>query len=228
MKRVFAPGCGLMLYKPHYADKLDEYLNRDSSSIEQFHVCCHHEPGFKEPTEVINVCPGCDKRFRQNYENCSTISLWEILAAVDDYPFLDYGGTKMSIIDACPTRGQTRVHQAVRTLLNRMNIQLVEPKNTGTRGTCCGDSAYGLVPDEELKAMMQKRAGEMPAENVVVYCVSCIKSMHIGGRKPRYLIDLLFGEDTEPQIYEPRLWHKQLEDYIEQHKVSCASNSSKP
>ena len=38
----------------------------------------------------------------------------------------------------------------------------------------------------------------MPAEDVVVYCVSCAKAMFIGGKRPRYLVDLLFGEATVP------------------------------
>lgn len=37
----------------------------------------------------------------------------------------------------------------------------------------------------------------MPCEEVVVYCASCITSMSVGGKRPRYLLDLLFGEDTD-------------------------------
>jgi hypothetical protein len=65
---------------------------------------------------------------------------------------------------------------------------------------------------------MTKRASEMPVEDVVVYCVSCIKSIYIGGKKPRYLIDLLFGEETEPHTYEPEAWHAELDDYILKHQ----------
>ena len=43
---------------------------------------------------------------------------------------------------------------------------------------------------------MRKRAEEMPVDDVVVYCVSCIKAMQIGGRQPRYMVDLLFGGST--------------------------------
>jgi hypothetical protein len=57
----------------------------------------------------------------------------------------------------------------------------------------------------------------MPAENVVVYCVSCVKSVHNGGRTPRYLVDLLFGEATHPGTFDPDLWHAELEEYIRSH-----------
>jgi hypothetical protein len=98
-----------------------------------------------------------------------------------------------------------------------MKIALVEPKNTGTRSTCCGDSFYGVFPTDQVKEQMRKRASEMPVDEVVVYCVSCIKSMHIGGKKPRYLVDLLFGEETHPGTFEPDQWHAELDAFIETH-----------
>ena len=121
----------------------------------------------------------------------------------------------MTILDACPTRTEPRVHTAIRTLLKKMNIALVEPEKTRTNSTCCGDSFYGSLPVEQVKVQMKKRASEMPEEDVIVYCVSCCKSMHIGGKKPRYIVDLLFGEATQPKTFEPEEWHKELDEFIE-------------
>lgn len=216
-KRVFAPGCGLMLYKPELADRLHSLLNEDLGKMDRLDICCHHDPQFSEDTEVINICPGCDKRFRNDYHNSSTISLWEILAQSDFFAFPDHRGRRMSIIDACPTRDQERVHNAVRTLLAKMNIEVAEPARTRTKSACCGDSFYGAIPVEQVKAQMIQRAAEMPAREVAVYCISCIKSMHIGGKRPQYLIDLLFSEQTVPQTYEPDAWHQELDDYIARH-----------
>ena len=64
---------------------------------------------------------------------------------------------------------------------------------------------------------MQQRAAEMPADDVVVYCVSCIKAMHIGGKQPRYLADLLFGETTSAGTFEPDQWHAELDIFIDAH-----------
>ena len=121
----------------------------------------------------------------------------------------------MTIIDACPTRDQERVHQAIRVLLNQMNITLIEPKNTGTRSTCCGDRFWGEIPTESVKQQMIKRTSEMPVEDVVVYCVSCTKSVFIGGKTPRYLVDLLLGEATNGKTIGLEQWHKELDDYIQ-------------
>jgi len=217
VKKIFAPGCALMLYKPDLAKRLHKILNENLGKMEILPTCCKKDPHFERETEVINICPGCDKRYRKNYQNSFTISLWEILADSNFFPFPDYQGNCMSIIDACPTRDQERVHHAIRVLLNKMNISLIEPKNTRTSSTCCGDSFWGEIPTGKLKQQMVKRTSEMPCEDVVVYCVSCSKSVFIGGKNPRYLIDLLFEEETLRKTVEPEQWHKELDDYIQNH-----------
>jgi Fe-S oxidoreductase len=217
MRQVFAPGCALNLYKPELGQRMLKFLNENLGDIPEHKICCRHDPKLPKQTQVINVCAGCDRRYRQLYEGISTISLWEILAQSKTFPFPNYGGKEMTIHDACPTRTQERVHNAIRTLLTRMNIKVVEPKNTRIKSTCCGDSYYGVLPVDEVKEQMKKRADEMPCEDVVVYCVSCIKGIYIGGKTPRYMVDLLFGEDTTIGTFEPDEWHSKLEKFIAAH-----------
>lgn len=217
MKQVYAPGCALMIYKPVLAKKVLEFLNEDFSGVTEHLMCCRHEPNLEIGTRVINTCAGCDRRYRELYEGISTVSLWEILAESQIFPFPDYNGMEMSIHDACPTRTEDRVHSSIRKLLKRMNINITEPKNTRTKAICCGDSYYGSMPMEQIKEQMIKRSSEMPCDNVVVYCVSCIKAMYIGGKKPRYIIDLLFGESTGIGTFEPEAWHNELQKFIDAH-----------
>lgn len=220
MKQVFAPGCALMIYKPHLAQKAADFLNREIGldNLDKLHLtCCRHTPNLPLPSQVINICAGCDRRYRSLYEGVSTISFWEIVAKSESFRFPNYKRIKMSVHDACPTRTEERVHHAVRCLLQKMNIEVVEPLHTKSGAVCCGDSFYKSLPADEVKSQMKKRAAEMPCEDVAVYCVSCIKSMHIGGKKPRYLMDLLFGEETTPEPFDTDLWHAQLDAYIEKH-----------
>jgi hypothetical protein len=214
---AFAPGCALMLYKPATADRLHHILNENLGQIDWFMTCCRHEPQTVTKASIINVCPGCDKRFGNDYINVSTISLWEILADSDFFPFPDYHGRKMSIMDACPTRDQEKVQEAIRRIIKKMNITLIEPKHTRTKSVCCGDSFYGVLPTEKVKELMNKRTLEMPVDDVIVYCVSCIKSVYNGGKSPQYIIDLLFSDKTVPGTLDPDEWHKELDNYIEKH-----------
>lgn len=217
MKEVYAPGCALMIYKPELAEKVINFLNNDIGQMPEHLICCRHEPNLEKKTKVINTCPGCDRRYRELYEGITTVSLWETLAKSDTFPFPDYNGMVMTIHDSCPTRTEERVHNAIRKLLERMNIKIIEPKNTRANSICCGDNFYGILPVEKVKEQMKKRSNEMPCENVVVYCVSCIKAFHIGGKKPRYIVDLLFGEDTLIGTFEPDEWHNEVQRFIDEH-----------
>lgn len=217
MKQVFAPGCALMIYKPELGKKLLKYLNKELNDVQMHLTCCQHEPYLPNNTQVINICAGCDRRYRSLYKGISTISLWEILAVSQIFPFPNYSQKEMTIHDPCPVRSEPRVHDAVRKLLKRMNIKVKETKNNREKSICCGDSLYGKTSDDIIKSNMIKRASEMPCENVVVYCVSCVKALHIGSKKSRHLIDLLFNQNTDPQVYKTNEWHEKLQNFIDKH-----------
>ena len=221
MKTYFNPGCALSLYKPEFEDKILDFLNAHYKerygTIEMHKICCHHDPQLEEGSLIIVVCSGCDRRFRSLYEGISTITLWELIEPLDDFHYPDYQGLQMSIHDACPVRKRPAVHEAVRSLLHKMNIEIVEAEYHSAKSKCCGDDFYDKIPIEKVHAKMKERADEMPCEDVCVYCVSCVKAMYIGGKTPRHLLDLLFEEETDPQIYDTEKWHEILQAYIEKH-----------
>jgi Fe-S oxidoreductase len=185
--------------------------------VEMLLTCCQHNPNLHENSRVINVCPGCDKRFGKDYKGVTTISLWEVVNENDFYDFPDYKGRSMSIIDACPTREEDRVQNAIRSLLIKMNIMLVEPKNTRKESTCCGDVYYGSMPTVKVKELMTEKASEMPENDIVVHCVSCIMAVKNGGKNPQYLADLIFSQETYPKYIDLDKWHKELSEFIETH-----------
>lgn len=217
MSTLFSPGCALMVYKPELAKKMEEFLLAHNL-IEGLHLaCCHHEPEQQEGTLIINTCAGCDRRFRELYDTVDTISLWEVLADNADFPFPDYGGAKMSVHDACPTRNQPRVHIAVRKCLERMNIVVVEHDNNRENSTCCGAS-YKADSYEKAAEYAHLRAAGFPCEDVVTYCADCPQYIAIGGKKPRYLVDLLFGEETQAVAFANLMqWDNSVGEFIETH-----------
>ncbi len=215
---VFAPGCALLLYKPDLADKVHAYLEARRGPLPVLSACCHHTPALPPGTKVVTTCPGCDRRYRQDYPEPLALSLWELLAGDRAFPFPDYRGERMTIIDACPTRDQKRIHDAVRVLAARMNIVIVEPGRTREKGTCCGDTFFGALPSDRVIEQMKAKGGEMPLDDILVYCVSCAKSMFVAGKRPRYLVDLLFAEETVPGTSHPDAWHAELDDFMESHK----------
>lgn len=217
-KKYFNSGCALSLYKPTIGEKLFELLNNGLGQVELHNICCRYEPKLEEGSMIVNVCAGCDRRFRNLYDGISTVSIWEVLNETENFDFPDYNGLKISVHDPCPVRERKSVHLAVRSILKKMNIEVVETKFAGSDSKCCGDDFYEKIPIEKVHELMINRAESMPCEDVCVYCVSCIKSMFIGGKTPRYLPDLLLGESTDPQVYDTVKWHELLNVYIETHK----------
>lgn len=131
----FNPGCARSIYKPEIELQILEYLNENFDNIDNIElhkICCRHDPRLPHGSTIINVCAGCDRRFRSLYEGIDTISLWEIIDGLGNFLLPDYKGLQMSVHDACPVRDKPVVHKAVRNLLEKMNINkiIIRSRNT--------------------------------------------------------------------------------------------------
>ena len=109
------------------------------------------------------------------------------------------------------------MHRAVRNLLKKMHIEIVEAEFSGTESVCCGDNFYGAVPNEQVEKRIQMRADQFPCQDVVVYCIGCVRAMTASGKTPHYLPDLLFDRIAEPMPDTLDEYHSKLGDYIEIH-----------
>lgn len=196
MSIYYAPGCGFKEYKFDLIEKLAQFLKSQNKIDGLYLSCCHIVPDPNKHFTIVNSCAGCDHRYRNAYPNVDTISLWEVLLETDfNYP--DYNGAVMTIQDACPTRNQPRQHEALRELLRRMNICVIEPENNRNKGKCCGSVFYnnGLEPQRVLE-LCKERVAEFPCKDIVVHCTGCARYLNLGGGHARHMIDLLFNEET--------------------------------
>jgi hypothetical protein len=216
-KCYFNPGCALSIYKPEAGENILDILNKHFGPVQLHSVCCRHDPQLPQGATIINNCAGCDRRFRSLYEGIQTISLWEVLDSIENLPLPDYNGMIVSVQDSCSFRSKPQVHAAVRSILRKMNIKIMESDFSGTKSICCGDNFYPKLPIEKVTELQKKRAAQMPCEDVVVYCVSCIKSMAIGGKIPHHMVDLVLNEETQLQETRLNVYHDALNQYIEKH-----------
>ena len=216
-KCYFNPGCAMSLYKPESVEEILRLLTRRFLPTKLHTVCCRHEPDLPKGSVIINNCAGCDRRFRSLYEGIQTISIWEVLDNIPALPLPTYDGLQLSVHDSCSFRRKPQVHAAVRSLLGKMHIEIIESAFSGTKSICCGDNFYSHIPDEKVIEFQKKRAAQMPCQHVAVYCVGCVKSMAAGGKTPRHMMDLVLGEPTDPQETRLGAYHAELERYIEEH-----------
>lgn len=218
VKYVYAPGCALMSYKPQLAEKLKEFVKNRYGEIETLLTCCFHQPELEAGTHIITPCATCASRYEKLYPHCRVEFILSAIADSIDFSFPDYNGEEMSIQDTCSSRMVPQYQKCVRKLLERMNVKLVEPEKTGPKAKCCGQVFYGKLETEKVRRQMKIRADEMPREDVVVYCASCIMSMTVGGKKPRFILDLLFSEPTVMQDAEVESWNRKLIHFRNENK----------
>ncbi|MDD3251108.1 MAG: heterodisulfide reductase-related iron-sulfur binding cluster [Lachnospiraceae bacterium] len=216
-KCYFNPGCAMSVYKPEVPRMLWELLKEYLGDVKFHDICCRHDPRLPEGATVINNCAGCDRRFRSLYAGIHTISIWEMLDHIDGLKLPDHSGLTVSVHDSCGYRHKPQVHKAIRSLLCKMHITILEAEFSGTRSVCCGDNFYGYVPNERVEARIKERADQFPCDNVVVTCIGCVRAMTAGGKIPRYLPDLLLNRVSEAMPDSLDEYHGKLVDHIEGH-----------
>lgn len=216
-KTYFNPGCALSLYKPDVPGRMLRLLQENLGDVRLHQTCCRHDPGIEAGSTIINNCAGCDRRFRSLYPGVNTISYWEVINGIRSLKLPDHSGLKVSVHDSCGYRHKPQVHRAVRSLLRKMNIEIEEAHFSGTESVCCGDNFYGIVPNEQVEKRIRMRADQFPCQDVVVYCIGCVRAMISGGKQPHYLPDLLLDRITEQMPDTLDEYHTRLLAYIETH-----------
>ena len=218
MKQVYAPGCALLIYKPHLAAKVLAHLDgRDRRA--------RRAPDLLPPRartrtrdarhqHLSRLRPALSRALRRHLDDLALGTARRErplpLPRLPRRPDGDPGRLPDAHRDARARRGAPAAPADERDASSSRGPR-------ATESICCGDSFHGELPDERVKQLMAKRADAMPADDVVVYCVSCVKAMHIGGKRPRYLVDLLFAEETHAGIFEPAAWHAMLDEFIAAH-----------
>ena len=216
-KCYFNPGCALSLYKPEVPQRMLALLRERFGDVKPHNVCCRHDPKLEPGATIINNCAGCDRRFRSLYAGIQTISYWEVIDGIPNFQLPDHSGLTVSIHDSCGYRHKPQVHRAIRSLLKKMNIEIIEAAFSGTESVCCGDNFYGYVPNERVEERIRMRADQFPCQDVVVYCIGCVRAMISGGKTPRYLPDLLFDRTAEAMPDSLDEYHAKLAEYINAH-----------
>lgn len=213
----FNPGCAMSLYPPELVEPMLALLREHFAPVKLHTVCCRHDPGLPAGAVIINNCADCDRRFRSEYPGVKTITFWEILDHLDGLCLPKYDGLTVSVHDSCSFRQKPQVHAAVRNILRKMNIKVVDLEFSGTKSICCGDNFYSHIPNEQVAEFQKKRAAQMPCDDVVVYCIGCVRSMTVGGKRPLYMPDLVLARQTKRMDNTLDEYHNELKEYIAGH-----------
>ena len=218
MARVFFPSCKTKLYYPEACEKLLAYMTT-VNPVDQVIDCCLNERAFltSEDTAVV-ICNTCTAFIDESSNVGQTISVWEVIDADPDFAFPDYQGQEITIQDCWRVAGKHEVHDAIRSLLKKMNITAVElPEN---RDDCmfCGvtlheplgeyflksaparfskgveDGLFVACSEEECANIMKEYVDKIQTSAVVSYCIGCDqRGLALTGIDSRSMMELIFN-----------------------------------
>lgn len=164
---------------------------------------------------MVYICHNCSAIFQEQMPNIKILSFWELILKDDQFQFPDYSYEKMTVQDCWRSRDNQSEQDAVRELLKKMNIDIVEQKTKGKDTDFCGISLYASAPvrnlklapkrfvenaegkfmphsEEEQKKLMEEHCSQISTDRVISYCHYCDKGLNIGGKTGLHLAQLLF------------------------------------
>lgn len=177
-----------------------------------------HFISFDRNTTMISICHNCTAIFQESQPEVEVVSLWEFILDNDpDFPFPDFKGERMTLQDCWRSYDNRKEQEAVRTLLRKMYIDIVELEDNREKTQFCGVSIYRPAPSRNLKmapkrfvenasglflphsqeeqqSLMEEYCKQYKTEKVVAYCHYCTEGLRTGGQMNFHLAELLFNE----------------------------------
>lgn len=171
---------------------------------------------FAAGDTVYSLCHNCSNIIEETHPDVKVKSLWELILEDKDFPFPDYTGMKVTVQDCWRAHERGTEQEAVRKLLEKMNIDYVEIPQNKENTRYCGSSllrpqpprnpkvaprhyvteAKGLfIPHtkEEQIRQMKEYCSNFKTETVVCYCHYCLEGLIEGEKDGRHIAQLLFG-----------------------------------
>lgn len=196
--------------KQIYEDKMPEGIFSENwKKLPQSQV-------FELADAIWSLYPNC-MNITEEWRNVREVhSLWELIDNDKDFPFPAYSGMRVTLQDCWRMRDRNATHDAVRSLLTKMNIEYIEVPMNREKADFCGKSLYrpqvdrnpklapkhykenieGLFKEhtEEQIQIMKEYCSQYKTEAVVCYCHYCLEGLLAGGVKGIHVAELLFKD----------------------------------
>ncbi len=224
-KYVFFPGCQLSASSPEQVEKVYTYLTENLSGGVGLMLRCCGAPAdwageqdlFRSNSEIlvqewerlgkpllIAACSTCHSVFRETFPG--VISLWELMDELN-LPVQNVKARKgkVAVQDACTTRHEPVIHNAVRHILTKLGYDIEELDYSRERTKCCGYG--GLMPfvNQELAEKVIEDRIKETEEDFVAYCAMCRDRFASKGKRTFHLLDLIFETNLNQAASRPSI-----------------------
>lgn len=195
--------------------KVEDFENRMPESYREDWKKILHYKNFPAGSTMVSLCHNCAAIFEERHPEILRQSLWEFILQDKNFKYPDLHGEKITIQDCWRQKENIAEQSAVREILKKMNIEIVELEENFSRTKFCGYSLYQPQPprnpklapkrfvenakgffeehtQEEKEILMKNYCAQFETEKVIAYCHYCVRGLKLGGKKTFHLAELLF------------------------------------
>lgn len=219
MTNTFFPGCKIKARYPEASEKLREAVIEHGFADEVAGCCRVNHQKLDSGDTAVCACNNCMAMIDEDAKSETLDNVWVLIDNEPSFQFPDYGGKVVAVQDCGRAYDRSDVQDAVRSILRKMNLKVLECDDAREKSRYCGASFLmeapkqdaGFAPmryvkDAEVRGVFQphskdeqvellkRHASAIPCEDVVCYCTACDAGLETGGKHPVNLIELVFGE----------------------------------
>lgn len=213
MAYVYFPSCKALAQFKEASLKAKNYVHQ-KFGITPLGCCRPNHKKLTSADTAIIVCNNCAAIIEENTK--ATIQfLWQVIDEDSNFLFPNYHGEEMTIQDCWVSFEKRHVQDTVRSLMHKMNINIVELEENYDKTKFCGVNLLSpctesnsklahkryveqfphmftpMQPEDQIKHF-QKHCEQIETEKVVCYCKFCTDAVTLGGKRGVHLLDLLF------------------------------------
>lgn len=200
MADIFFPSCKAKSAYKESSEKLAKYI-KNKFDVDPIGCCKVNNPKLTSEDTAIILCINCARVIEANADFDHIEFVWEIIDKDENFVFPDYHGIKMTLQDCHIVKGRRNVQDSVRSLMKKMNIEVVElEKNREEAENCASREIVGYhrecaMTKEEQIEYFTKRYENVQTNIVVSYCKYCNEGVNISDKKGIHILELLFPNE---------------------------------
>ena len=201
---TYFPSCNFNKMAPETAKKLGAYLKDKMPKA----GCCRVDQKDYSDTTALYFCQAC-REVLEGKMDCENLFVW--LDRQEDFVWPEYPGLTVNVQDCWRDREHPEIFDAVRSILKKMKITVIEMEENREKSVYCGnlhfepekeenialmekypDTPIYMMPEDVQMQLMAEQAEKYTCAMVVTYCNRCTICAREVGVNAVHLMELIF------------------------------------
>lgn len=209
MENIYFPSCNFTKASPQAAKRLRDWMRERMPAA----GCCRTDiKEYPAGSRALYFCQACREVLGERFPELEPENLFVWLDREGGLDLPDYRGLRVSLQDCWRDREHPKIHQAVRSLLDKMGVTIHEIPESREQANYCGnlhfqpkdpkaaallearpDTPLWQFPQEEQKRIFAEQLEKHGGLPVLCYCNRCRLGMETAGGRALHLMELVMG-----------------------------------